>query len=73
MHAYRDAIRDDSLRRVVSYATILYPGPEFRYANGIEALTAYPGRATGLEQRLREVFADALAIPRHNSVDMESP
>ncbi|MDQ3694440.1 MAG: restriction endonuclease-like protein [Chloroflexota bacterium] len=45
MHAYRDAIRDASLARVVSYAATLYPGPEVRYADGIEALSAYPDRA----------------------------
>jgi hypothetical protein len=42
MHAYRDAIRTQSGERVVSYAAILYPGPEVRYPPGIEALTADP-------------------------------
>jgi hypothetical protein len=61
MHAYRDAIRDRSLRRIVTYAAILYPGREIRYADDIEALTAYPGHSDNLESRLREVLAQALA------------
>jgi hypothetical protein len=67
MHAYRDAIRDHALRRVVTYAAILYPGPETIYADGIEALTAYPGRDSGLERRLRHVLTAALAELRDGS------
>ncbi len=60
MHAYRDAIRDEALHRVVHYAAILYPGPEVRYADGIEALPARPGEAGPIEQRLRDVLRVAL-------------
>jgi hypothetical protein len=61
MHAYRDAIRDEQGRRVVEYAAILYPGPEVRYDGGLEALSAVPGMERGLETRLGEVIAAALA------------
>ena len=60
MHAYRDAIRGEALDRAVRYAAVLYPGPEVRYADGIEALTAVPGADGGLGQRLRAVLRDAL-------------
>lgn len=56
MHAYRDAIRDSGLRRAVSYAAILYPGSEVRYADDIEALRAYPGDLVSLTRRLHEVI-----------------
>lgn len=49
MHAYRDAIRDEQGRRVVDYAAILFPGPEVRYDDGLEALSAVPGRGLQLE------------------------
>jgi hypothetical protein len=61
MHAYRDAIRDADLRRVVRYAATLYPGPEVRYSDGIEALRAHPGDEAGLVARLREVLHAALS------------
>jgi hypothetical protein len=61
MHAYRDAIRDADHQRIVAYASTLYPGPEVRYAPGIEALHAYPGAAELLETRLIEVLTAALA------------
>jgi hypothetical protein len=61
MHAYRDAIRDAANGRVVSYAAILYPGPEVRYPPGIEALTADPSRPELLRTRIREVVTDAIA------------
>jgi multiple antibiotic resistance protein len=60
MHAYRDAIRDNAERRVVSYAAILYPGPEARYGDSIEALQARPDRPDTLEHRLRDVLTEAL-------------
>lgn len=63
MHAYRDAIRDESLARVVTYAATLYPGPEVRYADGLEALSASPGRTDELDERLRAVLSMALAHP----------
>jgi hypothetical protein len=60
MHAYRDAIRDRDGRRAVRYAAILYPGPEQRFPHGVEALTAYPGSALPLVNRLQEVLQEAL-------------
>ena len=56
MHAYRDAIRDEQERQVVEYAAILYPGPEERFDDGLEALQAVPEREQGLETRLGEVL-----------------
>jgi len=61
MHAYRDAIRTLSGERVVSYAAILYPGPEVRYPPGIEALKADPLRPELLRERLRSVLSAAIA------------
>src|ERR1051326_8074355 len=61
MRAYRDAIRDEQGRQVVEYAAILYPGPEVRFDEGLEALQAVPGKEQGLEARLDEVIAAALA------------
>jgi PD-(D/E)XK nuclease superfamily len=60
MHAYRDAIRDQEDRRVVRHAAILYPGPSISYGEGIEALHAYPGSVKILEERLQELFQQAL-------------
>jgi hypothetical protein len=60
MHAYRDAIRSGDLRRAVSYAAILYPGAEVRYADDIEALRAYPGDIEALTSRLSEVISNAV-------------
>lgn len=60
MHAYRDAIRDRDGRRAVRYAAILYPGPEQRFPYGVEALSANPGSAQPLVDRLREVLGGAL-------------
>ena len=61
MHSYRDAIRDPQLRRAVRYAAILYPGPEVRYADDIEALNAYPSQSQNVKSRLRDVLSAALA------------
>lgn len=63
MHAYRDAIRGSGLERAVSYAAILYPGSEIRYADDIEALHAYPGESEKLTSRLREVIDLAIHKP----------
>jgi hypothetical protein len=60
MHSYRDAIRDTNLRRAVRYAAILYPGPEVRYADDIEALHAYPGEIGKLQSRVRDVLSAAV-------------
>ena len=35
------------------YAAILYPGPDVVYAEGLEAVTAYPGLGQTLERRIR--------------------
>jgi PD-(D/E)XK nuclease superfamily protein len=61
MHAYRDAIRTQSETHVVEYAAILYPGPEKRYGDGIEALSARPLQPEVLEHRVRAVVAHALS------------
>jgi heme-degrading monooxygenase HmoA len=53
MHVYRDAIRTPIEERVVSYAAILYPGPEMRYRDGIEALSARPLDPRTLQDRVR--------------------
>lgn len=60
MHAYRDAIRDQMMGRVVISATTLYPGPSVLYAEGIEALSAYPGSDRAMHARLRTVLALAI-------------
>jgi predicted component of viral defense system (DUF524 family) len=60
MHAYRDAIRTGNEERAVKYAAILYPGPETRFGDGIEALPAQPLQPRALQSRLREVLAAAL-------------
>ena len=47
----------------MSYAAVLYPGTEdVRYANGLEALRAYPGTEKVLEQRIGEVLREALNV-----------
>lgn len=60
MHAYRDAIRDDSGKRVVKYAAILYPGQSVIFDNGLAALKAYPGEddelLQGIKGRLKQVL-----------------
>ncbi len=60
MHAYRDAIRDEWGTRVVRYSAILYPGPETHYAEGLEALSAYPGLEKPLEKKLEVLMREAL-------------
>jgi len=71
MHSYRDAIRDANLHRAVHYAAILYPGPEKRYADNIEALHAYPGHTDQLKDRLFNVLTMAVSssgLPNENRV-----
>ena len=63
MHAYRDAIRNQVGRRIVRYAAILYPGPEVRYADNIEALRSHPGAEQELTHRLGEILTAALTGP----------
>jgi predicted component of viral defense system (DUF524 family) len=60
MHAYRDAIRGIDDRRAVRYAATLYPGPETRYGEMIEALSARPLEPDLLDERLQTVFVAAL-------------
>jgi hypothetical protein len=60
MHAYRDAIRGDDNRRAVHYAVTLYPGPETRYGDRIEALSARPLEPAQLDERLQTVLTAAL-------------
>jgi len=60
MLAYRDAIRDKEYRRIVQHAAILYSGPRIPYAEGIEALRAYPGSMEIVEERLEILFQQAL-------------
>lgn len=60
MHAYRDAIRAQEQYRVVHYAAILYPGPDQFYGDGIEALQAYPGMETSLQEQLQSILVTAL-------------
>jgi predicted component of viral defense system (DUF524 family) len=62
MHAYRDAIRDEDENRVVKYAAILYPGPETRYGDGIEALSARPLQPLQLQDRVRAVLHQTLPV-----------
>lgn len=61
MHTYRDAIRDGENRRPVRYAATLYPGKETcHYEEGLEALSAYPGAETPIEQRIENLLREAL-------------
>ena len=54
MHAYRDAIRDDSGEGAVKYAAILYPGQSVPYNQGLAALRAYPGEENKLLLEIKE-------------------
>lgn len=56
MHAYRDAAGEC----VVRCAAVLYPGPELRYPDGIEALSGYPGHDELMRRRPTEVLTEAL-------------
>ncbi len=60
MHAYRDAIRDETGIRVVRYAAILYPGPHVEFGSEIAALPAYPSSEGALQDHLRDVLRTAL-------------
>jgi predicted component of viral defense system (DUF524 family) len=65
MHAYRDAIRQND-DRVVTYAAILYPGPTApSFGRGIEAISAVPGSTQTLDERLRALLRNELAITRN--------
>jgi hypothetical protein len=57
MHAYRDAIRDSHMRRIVRYAAILYPGQKnFEYQGEVAALSSIPGNSKSMDQALGEVL-----------------
>ena len=63
MHAYRDAIRDRSKKRVVALASILYPGPTQIFGKGIAALRALPGEGEKLRANVSQIFSTALTAP----------
>jgi hypothetical protein len=67
MHAYRDAIRDNTVRRVVRYAAILYPGPTASYTAGLEAVQADPNASAAFTARLRDTLLPALSSRRPNA------
>jgi len=71
MHAYRDAIQDEEGRRPVRYAAILYPGPAIAYAQGLEALTAYPGLGQDLEKRIKELLGKTLESVKSPSAETQ--
>lgn len=60
MHAYRDAIRDNQGRRIVSSACTIYPGPSVPYADGIEAIQGNPAQSEILEKHLRTIIENAI-------------
>ncbi len=61
MHTYRDAIRDATGRRIVRYATIVYPGEEnFDYAGKVGAVSAVPGRTSPADV-VREKISAAIS------------
>ena len=62
MHAYRDAIRDDRLRPVVSHAAILYPGATVEYDGGVAALSALPDDPKPLIDAVKDILRTALRI-----------
>lgn len=62
MHAYRDAIRDERLRPVVSHAAILYPGATVQYEGGVAALSARPDDPRPLVDAVKEILRTALQL-----------
>ena len=69
MPAYRDAIRGSGLERVVRYAAILYPGPETRYGDHIEALSARRLQPGVLDDRLVAILTAALSAATSGGCD----
>ena len=61
MHAYRDAIRDSTDRRIVKYAAILYPGATVAFGHGVDALSALPSTRVELASHLQNVIAQAIS------------
>lgn len=68
MHAYRDSIRNSAGNRPVTYAAILYPGPNVEYGPGLAALTARPAAASSLASELKAVLARQLEVALAGSV-----
>ena len=64
MHAYRDAIRDETGTRVVRYAAILYPGTTEEFGDEVAALQARPLAAGDLKGRIAQVIRGLLVEPR---------
>jgi len=60
MHAYRDAIRDSAGNRAVEYAAILYPGQTETFSDGLEAISALPGRSSLLREMIASRMGKAL-------------
>ena len=59
MHSYRDSIRDHANgHRLVSYAAIIYPGPEMEFSSGLAALSADPAASGQLRSRLSDLFQE---------------
>ncbi len=75
MHAYRDAIRDENNKRIVSFAAILYPGDalEIFPSNGIAdisradiaAIPAKPDEPEKFQETIGEVLRTALNPARY--------
>jgi hypothetical protein len=63
MHAYRDAIRDQSGTRIVAFAGILYPGGVTAARGGVGALPLVPGDAS-VHPALDAVLAEAYEVAR---------
>jgi hypothetical protein len=61
MHAYRDAIRDAEGRRVISHASILYPGESRDFGEGLGAISALPGKTARLREQLRATMEPLLS------------
>ncbi|EDN65887.1 hypothetical protein BGP_3160 [Beggiatoa sp. PS] len=59
MHAYRDSIINQG-KRAVKYAAILYPGESHAYDEGLQALSAQPGKSTPLQETLYQILKKAL-------------
>jgi hypothetical protein len=60
MHAYRDAIRDADGRRVVQFASILYPGQSKFFDRGLAALSAVPGAGHALTDEIKTLIRPGL-------------
>lgn len=61
MHTYRDAIRGSDQRRVVRYATTMYPGTADRdYSGRVGAISAIPGRDPSPSERVGHIVRNAI-------------